>query len=287
MVKSYSWTVLVHKTDEKHEQKKPEAKWVRKKISIFLSFQEIENDRLEANHFAEKTQTERKVKSGTPSSPSVTSLLLFSSVILGSSQLDKRNPVGVCKTFLFGDRVPLFTFASFLSPVLYTFSCNWWFKNLPFFGNKWLFPPGLQVVWTTTTNKTNCFPLFSTRICTTGRTFLNGWTNSCISTEGLILTFLCKWITGGQCWSTIDSSSGRCNSLIKSSSSREKCCSGDGGSFAAYSDRDLSSGELFFLRAFRGGVPCQSCMSKCLVFQRLRVSWLHFHSQERKLHTRS
>jgi hypothetical protein len=28
-------------------------------------------------------------------------------------------------------------------------------------------------------------------------------------------------------------------------------------------------------------------MSKCLVFQRLRVSWLHFHSQERKLHTRS
>lgn len=70
-------------------------------------------------------------------------------------------------------------------------------------------------------------------------------------------------VSGGQCWSTTDSpSSGRCNSLLQTETSREECCSGAGASFAAYNDQDLTSGELFFLRAFRGGVPCQPCISK-------------------------
>ncbi|RWS09649.1 follistatin-A-like protein [Dinothrombium tinctorium] len=57
-------------------------------------------------------------------------------------------------------------------------------------------------------------------------------------------------------------SSGRCVSLLKSQVSREECCS-DGKATTAFSPEDLRSGELFFFRALRGGVPCQPCKNSC------------------------
>ena len=81
-------------------------------------------------------------------------------------------------------------------------------------------------------------------------------------------------LSGGQCWTEMDARTGRCNSLLSLDTSREECCSsaagsgssgsggGGGGAFAAYSSRDYKPGEIFFFRAFRGGVPCEPCQSK-------------------------
>lgn len=75
-------------------------------------------------------------------------------------------------------------------------------------------------------------------------------------------------LSGGQCWTEMDAKTGRCNSLLSLDSTREECCAGGSGgggvgAFAAFSSRDFKPGELFFFRAFRGGVPCEPCQSKC------------------------
>ena len=71
----------------------------------------------------------------------------------------------------------------------------------------------------------------------------------------------------------MDPKTGLCNSLLSLDSTREECCGASGGSgnsvsggsgsaFAAFSSRNFKPGELFFFRAFRGGVPCEPCQSK-------------------------
>lgn len=84
---------------------------------------------------------------------------------------------------------------------------------------------------------------------------------SCLHAHSLSL------LHAGQCWSEMDARTGRCNSLLSLDTTREECCraSGSGvggGAFAAFSSRDLKPGELFFFRAFRGGVPCEPCQSE-------------------------
>lgn len=67
--------------------------------------------------------------------------------------------------------------------------------------------------------------------------------------------------SAGQCWTEINSS-GKCGSMVSSSMIREECCSTgstNGAMMSAFIDRDLSSGEIFKMKMFKGGIPCEPC----------------------------
>ncbi|KAL0278272.1 UNVERIFIED_CONTAM: hypothetical protein PYX00_000129 [Menopon gallinae] len=56
---------------------------------------------------------------------------------------------------------------------------------------------------------------------------------------------------------------GRCTDVLAMNISKEDCCRKFTNENSAWSEEDLDSGRLFFLRALGGGVPCLSCRSSC------------------------
>ncbi|XP_054159819.1 follistatin-A-like [Oppia nitens] len=68
------------------------------------------------------------------------------------------------------------------------------------------------------------------------------------------------------CWSS--PKNGRCTELLKTGVTEDECCNGvdshnSGIGATAYSAEDLKGGQLFYYRALRGGVPCNSCKASC------------------------
>lgn len=64
---------------------------------------------------------------------------------------------------------------------------------------------------------------------------------------------------------------GRCSSVAALRVGRAECCAGASRAPAAWSPRDLDSGEIFFYKALSGGVPCVACAGKnvlhCFIFK--------------------
>lgn len=68
----------------------------------------------------------------------------------------------------------------------------------------------------------------------------------------------------GICWTGMERG-GRCSSVAALRVGRAECCSGGARAPAAWSPRDLDSGEIFFYKALSGGVPCTACAGKFLI----------------------
>ncbi|XP_039758994.1 follistatin-A [Pararge aegeria] len=66
----------------------------------------------------------------------------------------------------------------------------------------------------------------------------------------------------GICWSGMERG-GRCSSVAALRVGRAECCAGGARAPAAWSPRDLDSGEIFFYKALSGGVPCTACAESC------------------------
>ncbi|XP_069361591.1 follistatin-A isoform X1 [Maniola hyperantus] len=66
----------------------------------------------------------------------------------------------------------------------------------------------------------------------------------------------------GICWSGMERG-GRCSSVASLRVGRAECCAGGARAPAAWSPRDLDSGEIFFYKALSGGVPCTACAESC------------------------
>ncbi|KAF9795632.1 hypothetical protein SFRURICE_010804, partial [Spodoptera frugiperda] len=66
----------------------------------------------------------------------------------------------------------------------------------------------------------------------------------------------------GICWTGMDRG-GRCSSVAALRVGRAECCAGASRAPAAWSPRDLDSGEIFFYKALSGGVPCVACAESC------------------------
>lgn len=74
----------------------------------------------------------------------------------------------------------------------------------------------------------------------------------------------------GICWTGMERG-GRCSSVAALRVGRAECCSGGARAPAAWSPRDLDSGEIFFYKALSGGVPCTACAGKFLIISRILV----------------
>jgi follistatin len=75
--------------------------------------------------------------------------------------------------------------------------------------------------------------------------------------------------TAGLCWSA-PNRNGRCTDLLRTEATKEECCNGvDSANYGiattAYSPEELNSGQLFYFRALRGGVPCSPCKGIVIV----------------------
>ncbi|CAH2042312.1 unnamed protein product, partial [Iphiclides podalirius] len=73
---------------------------------------------------------------------------------------------------------------------------------------------------------------------------------------------LARPAAAGICWSGMERG-GRCSSVAALRVGRAECCAGADRSPAAWSPRDLDSGEIFFYKALSGGVPCTACDESC------------------------
>ncbi|GBP62874.1 Follistatin [Eumeta japonica] len=70
----------------------------------------------------------------------------------------------------------------------------------------------------------------------------------------------------GICWSGMERE-GRCSSVAALRVERGECCAGGARApAAAWSPRDLDSGEIFFYKTLAGGVPCTACPGKSRFF---------------------
>ncbi|KAJ8670282.1 hypothetical protein QAD02_001541 [Eretmocerus hayati] len=70
-------------------------------------------------------------------------------------------------------------------------------------------------------------------------------------------------VTGGACWSKVNSA-GRCKEILSAGVTREQCCGGmNAPESTAYSDEDYDNGALFFWQVLGGGVACDSCRASC------------------------
>ncbi|KAG6449690.1 hypothetical protein O3G_MSEX006169 [Manduca sexta] len=73
---------------------------------------------------------------------------------------------------------------------------------------------------------------------------------------------LARPAAAGICWTGMDRG-GRCSSVASLRVGRAECCAGASRSPAAWSPKDLDSGEIFFYKALSGGVPCTACAESC------------------------
>ncbi|XP_075980949.1 follistatin [Anticarsia gemmatalis] len=73
---------------------------------------------------------------------------------------------------------------------------------------------------------------------------------------------LARPAAAGICWTGMDRS-GRCSSVAALRVGRDECCASASRAPAAWSPRDLDSGEIFFYKALSGGVPCVACAESC------------------------
>ncbi|XP_068620268.1 follistatin isoform X2 [Battus philenor] len=78
----------------------------------------------------------------------------------------------------------------------------------------------------------------------------------------LVLPLVLRPAAAGICWSGMERG-GRCSSVAALRVGRAECCAGAARSPAAWSPRDLDSGEIFFYKALSGGVPCTACDESC------------------------
>ncbi|KAL4714987.1 hypothetical protein ACJJTC_003138 [Scirpophaga incertulas] len=78
----------------------------------------------------------------------------------------------------------------------------------------------------------------------------------------LLALMLARPAAAGICWSGMDRE-GRCSSVAALRVSRAECCAGGARAPAAWSPRDLDSGEIFFHKALSGGVRCTACAESC------------------------
>ncbi|XP_048483506.1 follistatin isoform X2 [Plutella xylostella] len=75
----------------------------------------------------------------------------------------------------------------------------------------------------------------------------------------LVLLALTTPARAGICWSGMERG-GRCSSVAALRVGRAECCARGP---AAWSPRDLDSGEIFFFKALSGGYPCTACAESC------------------------
>ncbi|XP_028174229.1 follistatin-A, partial [Ostrinia furnacalis] len=78
----------------------------------------------------------------------------------------------------------------------------------------------------------------------------------------LLALLLARPSAAGICWTGMDRG-GRCSSVAALRVGRAECCAGGARAPAAWSPRDLDSGEIFFYKALSGGVPCTACAESC------------------------
>ncbi|XP_013136951.1 PREDICTED: follistatin-A [Papilio polytes] len=78
----------------------------------------------------------------------------------------------------------------------------------------------------------------------------------------LVLPLVLRPAAAGICWSGMERG-GRCSSVAALRVGRAECCAGAARAPAAWSPRDLDSGQIFFYKALSGGVPCSACDESC------------------------
>ncbi|XP_013162504.1 PREDICTED: follistatin-A [Papilio xuthus] len=78
----------------------------------------------------------------------------------------------------------------------------------------------------------------------------------------LVLPLVLRPAAAGICWSGMERG-GRCSSVAALRVGRAECCAGAARAPAAWSPRDLDSGQIFFYKALSGGVPCTACDESC------------------------
>ncbi|XP_076373641.1 follistatin-like isoform X2 [Tachypleus tridentatus] len=66
----------------------------------------------------------------------------------------------------------------------------------------------------------------------------------------------------GYCWFKVNKN-GRCTRFFGEVTSRQECCS-DSRATTAWTSQNLESGQLFYMRVFGRGVPCEACKDSCV-----------------------
>ena len=73
-------------------------------------------------------------------------------------------------------------------------------------------------------------------------------------------TMVLFFFAAGICWLSVNQQNGRCQDMLAIGMSQRECC-GSGRATAGWTEDDqVSSGQLFYWRAFANGAPnCKAC----------------------------